>query len=152
MTEQLICHVDEETARTVRAKAEREDVSISQWVGEAVTQRIEREGMMSEGQRYRVEERLLDLVDDAADQAADRIVDRVVASGVGAERSGDDRQPAEAGGELTKQERARRRSEWGDDGEDETHVTAESGDGSSDDSGDASADSGWSLFPIFGDK
>ena len=146
MTEQLICHVDEETARTVRAKAEREDVSISQWVGEAVDQRIEREGMMSEGQRYRVEERLLDLVDDAADRAADQIVDQVLASGVVREGDVD-----ESGDELTEDERARRRAQWGD-GDDETHGTGDSGDGSGDDSGDDSAESGWSLFPIFGDK
>ena len=146
MSEQLICHVDEETARTVRAKAERDEVSISQWVGEAVDQRIEREGMMSEGQRYRVEERLLDLVDEAADRAADQIVDQVLASGVVREGDVD-----ETGDELTEDERARRRAQWGD-GDDETHGTADSGDGSGDRSGDDSAESGWSLFPIFGGK
>ena len=63
---------------------------MSQWMGEAASEKIEREGIEGSGARYQIERRLLSLVDEAADRAADRIVDQVTdAVSVDAE-TGDD--------------------------------------------------------------
>ena len=74
---QIVGYVTDEEYRTVAAKAESEDRSISEWVVEAAHEKIEREGLESRGQQYQIEQRLMRLVDDAADRAADRIVDEI---------------------------------------------------------------------------
>jgi len=74
---QVSGYVSEEEHTTITAKANAEDRSISTWIAEACREKIEREGLEEAGQRYRIEQQLLGLVDDAADQAADRIVERV---------------------------------------------------------------------------
>lgn len=66
-----------EEHRTIKAKAESEDRSVSKWVAEAAQEKIEREGLESKGQQYQIEQRLMAMVDDAADRAADRIVDEI---------------------------------------------------------------------------
>lgn len=84
---QVTGYVSESTHRSISAKAEAEGMSVSEFVGEAIEEKIERDGLESAADRYRIEERMLRLVDDAADQAADRIVERVAAA---AESTDDD--------------------------------------------------------------
>lgn len=72
---QIITYVSEPEERTISAKAEAADKSMSEWVRDAMTEKIEREGLESTGQRYRFEERLLDLVDEASERAAEKIAD-----------------------------------------------------------------------------
>jgi hypothetical protein len=72
---QIITYVSEPEKRTISAKAEAADKSVSEWVHDAMTEKIEREGIESTGQRYRFEERLLDLVDEASERAAEKIAD-----------------------------------------------------------------------------
>jgi hypothetical protein len=100
MTErkQVSGYVSEEEHTTIKAKANAEDRSMSVWVAEACREKIEREGLEEAGQRYRIEQHLLGLVDDAADQAADRIVERVTAE-LDTEDSGVE--PAEPGPDGT---------------------------------------------------
>lgn len=73
----IVAYVDESVARTVAAKAAAEDKSDSEWVGDAISEKIEREGMESLGERYEIEERLLDLVDESAERAAEKIVEEL---------------------------------------------------------------------------
>ncbi len=75
---QIITYVDDPERRTIEAKATAADQSVSEFVREAIEEKIEREGLESTGQRYQFEERLLDLVAEASDQAADRITDQVL--------------------------------------------------------------------------
>lgn len=79
MTEKsrLVGYVGEQTARSAKAKADAADMSQSEWVAAAVEEKIEREGMQSAGENFRVEERLLDLVDQASERAAAKIVEEV---------------------------------------------------------------------------
>ena len=84
---QVTGYVSEATHRSLQAKADAEGLSMSEYVGEAIEEKIERDGLESAADRYGIEERMLRLVDDAADRAADRIVERVVAA---AEAEGND--------------------------------------------------------------
>lgn len=77
---QVTGYVSEATHRSLQAKADAEGLSMSEYVGEAIEEKIERDGLESAADRYGIEERMLRLVDDAADRAADRIVERVVAA------------------------------------------------------------------------
>ena len=77
---QVTGYVSEATPRSLQAKADAEGISMSEYVGEAIEEKIERDGLESAADRYGIEERMLRLVDDAADRAADRIVERVVAA------------------------------------------------------------------------
>ena len=77
---QVTGYVSEATHRSLQAKADAEGISMSEYVGEAIEEKIERDGLESAADRYGIEERMLRLVDDAADRAADRIVERVVAA------------------------------------------------------------------------
>ena len=78
---QIVGYVTDEEYRTVAAKAESEDRSISEWVVEATFEKIEREGLESRGQQYQIEQRLMRLVDDAADRAAEQIVEEIETAG-----------------------------------------------------------------------
>ena len=51
---------------------------MSEFVTEAVHEKIDREDTAEVAHQYRLEERLLGLVDDAADEAADQITARVL--------------------------------------------------------------------------
>jgi hypothetical protein len=77
---QVTGYVSEATHRSLQAKSDAEGISMSEYVGEAIEEKIERDGLESAADRYGIEERMLRLVDDAADRAADRIVERVVAA------------------------------------------------------------------------
>lgn len=74
---QISGYVSREEYRTIKAKAESEDRSISSWVAEAAAEKIEREGLEATGARYQIEQRLMGLVDEAADRAAEKIVEDV---------------------------------------------------------------------------
>lgn len=87
---QIAVYVSDAEYRDIAAKAQAQDMSMSQWMGEAASEKIEREGIEGSGARYQIERRLLSLVDEAADRAADRIVEQVTdAASVDAE-AGDD--------------------------------------------------------------
>lgn len=75
--QQVATYVSKSQHNTISAKAQAQDMSISEWLREAANEKIEREGMESASDRYRIEERLLDLIDDAADRAAQQIVDEI---------------------------------------------------------------------------
>ena len=77
---QVTGYVSEATHRSLSAKADAAGMSVSEFVGEAIEEKIERDGLESAADRYGIEERMLRLVDDAADRAADRIVERVAAA------------------------------------------------------------------------
>ena len=84
---QVTGYVSEATHRSLQAKADAEGLSMSEYVGEAIEEKIERDGLESAADRYGIEERMLRLVDDAADRAADRIVERVIAAAEAEENS-----------------------------------------------------------------
>ena len=77
---QVTGYVSESTYRSLSAKADAKGMSVSEFVGEAIEEKIERDGLESAADRYRIEERMVRLVDDAADRAADRIVERIAAA------------------------------------------------------------------------
>lgn len=83
---QVTGYVSESTHRSLSAKAEAEGMSVSEYVGEAIEEKIERDGLESAADRYQIEERMLRLVDDAADRAADRIAERVAETAASAEQ------------------------------------------------------------------
>jgi len=75
---QVSGYVDEDAKSSYKALAEAADMSLSEWVVEACEEKAERESFGDQATRFKVERRLLSLVDEAADRAADRIVDRVL--------------------------------------------------------------------------
>ena len=76
-SEQVAGYVDAELARSIKARAEVEDMTVSEFVAAACKEKLERDGLEDAATRYRVEERMMALVDEAADRAADRIVEGV---------------------------------------------------------------------------
>lgn len=77
---QVSGYVDEDEKQSFAAHAEAADMSLSKWVVEACREKVERQGMADQAQRYRIEQRLMTLVDDAADRAADQITEEVLAA------------------------------------------------------------------------
>jgi len=75
---QVSGYVDEDAKDSYKALAESADMSLSEWVAEACEEKAERESFGDQATRFKVERRLLSLVDESADRAADRIVNRVV--------------------------------------------------------------------------
>ncbi|MFB6253061.1 MAG: hypothetical protein ABEI06_00460 [Halobacteriaceae archaeon] len=75
---QISGYVDAEEKETFKAHANAADMSISEWVVEACREKVERQGLADQAQRYRIEQRLLTLVDDAAERAADQITDEIL--------------------------------------------------------------------------
>lgn len=67
---------------TVKRRAETNDQSVSEYVVEAVREKVDRDSLGSAAQQYRIEERLMnhitDMTTEAADQAADRITDQIL--------------------------------------------------------------------------
>ncbi|RBI58274.1 hypothetical protein DMJ13_27555 [halophilic archaeon] len=87
---QVTGYVSESTHRSLTAKADAQDISVSEFVAQAIEEKLERDGLESAADRYQIEERMLRLVDDAADRAADRIVDRLAAADDADESTPDD--------------------------------------------------------------
>lgn len=75
--DQIMLYLSNSEKRTIHAKAQAADLSMSEWVREATEEKIEREGMESATERYRIEERILDLLDESADRAAEKIVEEL---------------------------------------------------------------------------
>jgi uncharacterized protein (DUF1778 family) len=75
--QQIAAYVSDEQYRSVKAAADANDQSVSRWLIDAAQMRLDQEGVRSAAQQYRVEEHLLELVDEAADRAADRIVEQI---------------------------------------------------------------------------
>jgi hypothetical protein len=74
---QIITYVTDSEQREIQAHAQAEEQSASEWLREAASLRIEQEGLESASSRYEVEDRLLDLVDQAASEAAEQIVEEL---------------------------------------------------------------------------
>lgn len=71
-------YVEDEKHREIKSAAQAQDLSISKWVHQAIDHELDREGMKAESRRYKIEERLMELVDESADRAADRIVEQIM--------------------------------------------------------------------------
>lgn len=101
---QISGYVDEEEKQAFKAHAEAAEMSLSESVVEACREKVEREGLADEAQRYQIEDRLLRLVDDAADRAADQIAEEVLEELAAADVVDDQR----------VQQRQQDTYEWGD--------------------------------------
>lgn len=77
MSERVAFYTSEETKEDIERAAERAGESVSEWVGKACKQRLEREALEGMTDQYRVEQRLLSLVEESADRVADEIADEV---------------------------------------------------------------------------
>lgn len=73
----IVGYVDEGQKQDIERLAEDADLSVSAWVAEAAREKIEREKFEELANRYRIEQRLLELVDTAADRAVDEITAEV---------------------------------------------------------------------------
>lgn len=71
----VVGYVDEERKQEIERAADDADQSVSQWVGDAAREKLEREQLDNLIDQYRIEQRLLEMVDRAADRASDRIVE-----------------------------------------------------------------------------
>lgn len=69
----VVGYVDDPAYRSLSARADAADMSHSEWVREAVEEKLDREGLDDAAQRFEVEDRLFDLMDRLADEAADQI-------------------------------------------------------------------------------
>lgn len=77
---QIMTYVSQGESRSIEARATANDQSISEWLREAAFEKIEREDLESKTERFRIEERLLDLVDESAERAAEKIVEELRAN------------------------------------------------------------------------
>lgn len=75
--ERIVGYVDEAQKQDIEWLAEDADCSVSAWVAEAAQEKLEREKFEELANRYRIEQRLLELVDTAADRAADDLTAEV---------------------------------------------------------------------------
>lgn len=73
----VVGYVDDEDFRSLSARADAHDMSKSEWVREAIEEKLDREGMDDAARRFEIEDRLLSIADEIADQAAKQIVDEV---------------------------------------------------------------------------
>lgn len=73
----IVGYIDEDHKQDIERLAEDTDRSVSAWVAEAAREKLEREKFEDLTDRYRIEQRLLELVDTAADRAADDITAEV---------------------------------------------------------------------------
>jgi hypothetical protein len=64
---------------TIKNRADGNDQSLSEFTTEAIREKIDREDTAELAQQYRIEERLLGLVDDAAAEAADQAAEEITA-------------------------------------------------------------------------
>lgn len=69
----VVGYVDDPTHRSFTARADAADKSQSEWVREAIEEKLDREGLNDAAHRFEIEDRLFDLVDRLADEAADQI-------------------------------------------------------------------------------
>jgi len=69
----IVGYVDDERKQDIERLAQDADLSVSAWVAEAAREKLEREKFEELTDRYRIEQRLLELVDTAADRVADEI-------------------------------------------------------------------------------
>lgn len=81
-SERLVGYVDTDTKTDVEQLADKKDLSVSEYVAEAVEEKVEQDQLGGLSQEYSVEMKLLRLVDGAvdrvADEAAEQIADEVV--------------------------------------------------------------------------
>lgn len=70
-------YVTQAERRSIEARATANDQSTSEWLREAAHEKIERDDLESKTERFRIEERILDLVDDSAERAAQKIVEEL---------------------------------------------------------------------------
>ena len=69
----VVGYVDDPTYDSLTARADAADQSQSEWVREAVEEKLDREGLDDAARRFEIEDRLFELVERLADDAADRI-------------------------------------------------------------------------------
>ena len=69
----VVGYVDDPTHRSLSARADAADKSQSEWVREAIEEKLDRNGLDDAARRFETEDRLFDLVERLADEAADQI-------------------------------------------------------------------------------
>lgn len=75
--ERIVGYVPDDTALEVEKLAERNDQSVSEYVAEAVSEKVQQDKLGSMAEEYSVEMKLLRLVDSAADRIADESAEAV---------------------------------------------------------------------------
>jgi hypothetical protein len=69
----VVGYIGDSTHRSLSARADAADMSQSEWVREAIEEKLDREGLDDAARRFEVEDRLFELVERLADEAADQI-------------------------------------------------------------------------------
>lgn len=69
----VVGYLDDPAYRSLSARADAADMSHSEWVREAIEEKLDREGLDDAAQRFEVEDRLFELMDRLADEAAAQI-------------------------------------------------------------------------------
>lgn len=75
--ERLVGYVSSETKASVEQLAARKDQSVSEFVAEAVDEKVEKEKLGTLSEEYSVEMKLLRMIDSATDRAVDEMSDEV---------------------------------------------------------------------------
>lgn len=73
----MVGYVDDSTYRSLSARATAEDKSESEFVREAVTEKLDRQGLDDAARRFEIEDRLLSIGDEIADRAAGQLVSQL---------------------------------------------------------------------------
>lgn len=87
----VVGYVDDSTYQSLSARAISEDKSESEWVREAIGEKLDREGLDDAARRFEIEDRLLAIGDQIADRAADQLAAEL------RDGSGDDSETVEWG-------------------------------------------------------
>lgn len=69
----VVGYVDDPAYRSLSARADAADMSHSEWVREAIEEKLDREGLDDAARRFEIEDRLLGIADQIADRAADQL-------------------------------------------------------------------------------
>ena len=69
----VVGYVDDPAYDSLAARADAADKSRSEWVREAIEEKLDREALDDAARRFEIEDRLFDLIDRLADEAADQI-------------------------------------------------------------------------------
>ena len=69
----VVGYIDDPAYDSLAARAEAVGMSQSEWVREAIEEKLNREGLDDAAQRFEAEDRLFELMERLADEAADRI-------------------------------------------------------------------------------
>ena len=69
----VVGYIDDPTQRSLSARADAADKSQSEWVRDAIEEKLDREGLDDAARRFEVEDRLFKLIERLADEAADQI-------------------------------------------------------------------------------